>query len=222
MEENETTDEMDLHGSFNLVLAPTSLSIQDVNTGKCIHKWHYKYLKSFGKQSGRFNFEVGKVPQGGSGSYRCITSCSKEIFGVVNRNIKTIRERLETVRKDHPPTSSARHSRNSGVADDTVPGKYRGSKNLEEASPIGEPLNEKPQNGKLSAQDVENNYKLAEEEERKTEEEIAALYAKVQKPPKGNFVIKIYNINNIMSAHDLSMPMNTHTKTLFIDYMTLS
>lgn len=199
LEENETTEELDLHGSFNLVLAPTSLAIQDVNTGKPIYKWHYKNLKSFGKQSGRFNFEVGRAAQGGAGSYRCITTCSKEIFGVVNRNIKTIRERLETARAKQPP---ARHSRNSGVVDDTMPGKYRTSQNMEGGSgavAIGESLEKKVQNGALSNEDVENNYSLAKETT--TEDEIAALYAKVQKPPKGNNGLVYYYVLLKVKCH---------------------
>ena len=182
LEDNDTTDEYNLHGSFNLVLAPTTIAIADVNTGKPIYKWSYKQLKSFGKQSGRFNFDVGKAPQGGTGTYRCITSCSKEIFGVVNRNIKTIRERLEAAKKDSQPV---RHSRNSGVADDSIPGTYRASQNLEEAGAnigkdIEQPVAQAP-NGDLSKQDVANNYSLAEVDE----DEIAALYSKVQKRPKG-------------------------------------
>ena len=183
---------MDLHGSFNLVLAPTTLTIADVNTGKPIYKWNYKFLKSFGKQSGRFNFEVGKTPQGGTGTYRCITTCSKEIFGVVNRNIKIIRERLETARREQQPKQQQpkqqqprRPDRRSGVVDDTVPGKYRGSQNMEGGgAAIGEgTANQEPN---LTAQDEANNYSLAGQ----GEEDIAALYAKVQKPPKGNIAFK--------------------------------
>ena len=184
LEENDTTDELDLHGSFNLVLGPNSLTIADVNTGKPIYKWHYKFLKSFGKQSGRFNFEVGKTPQGGTGSYRCITTCSKEIFGVVNRNIKSIRERLETVKREQQQQQQAqqhRPNRRSGVADDTVPGKYRSSQNVEGAgATIGQPADQG--GGPLTAQDEANNYSLAGKEE-----DISALYAKVQKPLKGNY-----------------------------------
>ena len=183
LEENETTDELDLHGSFNLVLAPTSIAIVDVDTGKPIYKWHYKHLKSFGKQSGRFNFEVGKAPQGGTGSYRCITTCSKEIFGVVNRNIKTIRERMENNRKEQPQ-KNARQSRNSGVVDDTVPGKYRSSQNMEQVgAAIGKPLDQQNEGSELTEQDVQNNYSLAEE----TTElpDISDLYSKVNKPQKG-------------------------------------
>lgn len=179
LEENETTDELNLHGSFNLVLAPTTLTLAEINSGKVIYKWQYKNLKSFGKQSGRFNFEVGKAQQGGTGSYRCITTCSKEIFGVVNRNIKTIRERMESTKRDQ--LQARQSSRQSGVPDDSVPGTYRASRNMETAdtAAIGEPLE---QGGNLSSQDVENNYSLAE---LNPEIDPSALYAKVQKPPKG-------------------------------------
>ena len=157
----------------------------DVDMGKPIYKWHYKYLKSFGKQSGRFNFEVGKTQQGvgGTGSYRCITTCSKEIFGVVNRNIKTIRERMESEKKEQPQ-KSARHSRNSGVVDDTLPGKYRSSRDVEQVgAAIGEPLDKQEESGELTEKDIQSNYSLFEGTTKLPD--ISSLYAKVNKPPKG-------------------------------------
>ena len=105
---------------------------------------------------------------------------------MVNRNIKMIRERLETAKRDQQQQGQPhRPNRRSGVADDTVPGKYRSSQNMEGGGPsIGESIEkqeEQPnQAANLSAQDVANNYSLAGQEE-----DIAALYAKVQKPPKG-------------------------------------
>ena len=120
---------------------------------------------------------------GGTGSYRCETTCSKEIFGVVNRNIKTIRERMESERKEQPQ-KNVRHSRNSGVVDDTVPGKYRSSQNIEQVgAAIGEPLNQEDESGELTEKDIQNNYSLFEGS---TElPDISDLYAKVNKPPKG-------------------------------------
>ena len=103
----------------------------------------------------------------------------------MNRNIKTIRERLEASRKDSQPV---RHSRNSGVADDSIPGKYRASQNLEDVGTSPGESTKQPQaaaqNGALSREDVENNYTLAADENRE-DPDIAALYAKVQKRPKG-------------------------------------
>ena len=104
---------------------------------------------------------------------------------MVNRNIKTIRERIEAAKKDAQPS---RPSRNSGVVDDSIPGKYRASQNLEDGGAnIGKSI-EQPQaaaqNDDLSKQDVENNYSLAEQGN-EGDADIAALYAKVQKRPKG-------------------------------------
>ena len=110
---------------------------------------------------------------------------------MVNRNIKIIRERLETARRDQQPQQQQgqphRPNRRSGVVDDTVPGKYRSSQKMEGAvASIGEPIEQQPNqgNGNLTAQDVANNYSLAGQEG-----DISALYAKVQKPPKGNYRI---------------------------------
>ena len=110
---------------------------------------------------------------------------------MVNRNIKIIRERLETARREQQPKQQQPHrpDRRSGVVDDTVPGKYRSSQNMEGGgAAIGESIKQQAQpnqEANLTAQDVANNYSLAGQEE-----DIAALYAKVQKPPKGNIAYK--------------------------------
>ena len=95
---------------------------------------------------------------------------------------------MENAKREQQPQQQQgqpqRPDRRSGVVDDTVPGKYRGSQNMEGAgASIGESIEQQPDQGgsNLSAQDVANNYSLAGQEE-----DIAALYAKVQKPPKGN------------------------------------
>ena len=138
---------------------------------------------------------------------------------MVNRNIKLIRERLETARRDQQPQQQQgqphRPNRRSGVVDDTVPGKYRTSQNMEGAGvSIGESIEQQPNQGggTLSAQDVANNYSLAEQV---TDPDIAALYAKVQKPPKGNLIIQksiecegIYYTHRI--PHAIMVTTNIH------------
>lgn len=94
---------------------------------------------------------------------------------------------METARREQQPQQQQgqpqRPNRRSGVADDTVPGKYRSSQNMEgTGASIGESIEQKPDQGggPLTAQDEANNYTLAGQED-----DIAALYAKVQKTPKG-------------------------------------
>ena len=91
MEQNETTIKMALQGEYNLELTPSSLSLVGANSGATIAVWHYKFLKNYGKQHGRFHFETGKAAPTGAGKFICVTTCSKEIFGVVHRNIKKLR-----------------------------------------------------------------------------------------------------------------------------------
>ncbi len=92
IEQNETASKMALEGEYNLLITTTSLSIVGINSGAAIAVWHYKFLKNYGKQHGRFHFETGKASPTGEGNFLCITTCSKEIFGVVHRNIKKLRE----------------------------------------------------------------------------------------------------------------------------------
>ena len=100
--------------------------------------------------------------------------------------------------QQQPQGKAQRPNRRSGVVDDTVPGKYRGSQNMDGRGPsIGESLEQQPdQGGNLSAQDEANNYSLAGQDE----DEIAALYAKVQKPPKGNS-LTMYSIAGNFGEH---------------------
>ena len=102
---------------------------------------------------------------------------------MVNRNIKIIRERMESAKREQQPQrpqgQAHRPSRRSGVVDDTVPGKYHSSENTEGAAgaTTGESTDQQP----LCAQDEANNYSLAGQEDNTT-----ALFPKVQTPLKGD------------------------------------
>ncbi len=90
---------MALEGEYSLQVTITSLSLVGTNSGATIAEWHYRYLKNYGKQHGRFHFETGKSSPTGEGNFLCVTNCSKEIFGVVHRNIKKLREVKEVQQK---------------------------------------------------------------------------------------------------------------------------
>ncbi len=154
---------MALEGEYNLLITTTSLSIVGINSGAAIAVWHYKFLKNYGKQHGRFHFETGKSSPTGEGNFLCVTTCSKEIFGVVHRNIKRLREAkqgtaLETkvgepvesqqkIRDEKKATALKKQSsadkglqgkssekRSSReIAGQLTTGRYRTSQNLEEA-----------------------------------------------------------------------------------------
>ncbi len=99
IEQNETAIKMAIEGEYSLQVSNTSLALVGTNSGATIAEWHYKYLKNYGKQHGRFHFETGKTSPTGAGNFLCVTNCSKEIFGVVHRNIKKLREVKEVQRQ---------------------------------------------------------------------------------------------------------------------------
>jgi len=96
MEQNETAKRLNLQGEYNLEVSQTALSLFGANTGASIAVWDYRFLKNYGKKHGRFHFETGKSSPTGAGDFLCVTTCSREIFGVIHRNIKKLREEKVT------------------------------------------------------------------------------------------------------------------------------
>lgn len=94
VEENETSIKMALSGTYSLELYPTMLALV-APSGAKIFTLPYKHLKNYGKQSGKFHFETGKNSPIGIGKLLLVTSCSKEVFGVVHNNIKKMRENIQ-------------------------------------------------------------------------------------------------------------------------------
>ena len=193
LEENETIQKLNLQGAYNLEINPTHLSLTNTVTGAAIAKWHYKNLKSYGKKSGKFHFEVGKASQTGPGQFMCVSTCSKEIFGIVNNNIKRLRAHIDssTMRKQESEpglrksqTMQARATTNSSfqrprsrqsasdIAGEGVSGNYRTSKDLEETLLDSDPAHlysvvqkkSTTQANILSKTDLENNYSMAEDD----------------------------------------------------------
>ncbi len=114
MEENETSLKMNLSGTYSLELSPAKLSLVALpNT--TIFTLQYKYLKNYGKQSGQFHFETGKVAPIGEGKLIFVTTCSKEIFGVVHGNIKKLKEKMEQGRPDGKAGGQNRSTSKAGV-----------------------------------------------------------------------------------------------------------
>lgn len=100
VEETETSVKMALSGTYSLELTPTLLSLT-APSGAKIFTLSYRFLRNYGKQSGQFHFQTGKNSPIGEGSLIFVTSCSKEVFGIVHNNIKKLRENTaqEPVRK---------------------------------------------------------------------------------------------------------------------------
>ena len=105
LEQNETARRLHLSAAYNLEITPQGIQLIAANSGANIARWDYKHIKTYGRASGTFNIEVGKGAETGIGAFVFATTCGREIFGVVHRNIKRLKgdkekERAERGKED--------------------------------------------------------------------------------------------------------------------------
>lgn len=95
MEQNESARRLNFTGAYNLEITPAKITLVAANSGAEMAIWKYKHLRTYGKAHGKFNFECGRSSETGAGTFIFNTTCAKEIFGVVHRNIKQMRIQME-------------------------------------------------------------------------------------------------------------------------------
>ena len=100
LEQNETAQRLHLSAAYNLEITPQGILLIAANSGANIAWWEYKHIKTYGRASGTFNIEAGKGAQTGIGTFNFATTCGREIFGVVHRNIKRLKGDKEKERAD--------------------------------------------------------------------------------------------------------------------------
>ena len=100
LEQNESGQRLNFTGSYNLEINPIKITLVAADSGAEMAVWKYKCLRTYGKAHGKFNFECGRSAETGAGTFIFNTTCAKEIFGVVHRNIKLMRSKLEKVPKE--------------------------------------------------------------------------------------------------------------------------
>ena len=96
LEQNESTRRLKFTGLiYNLEITSESITLVAADSGAEVALWKYKQIRTYGKASGKFNFECGRTAETGQGNFVFKTTCSKEIFGVVHHNIKRIRAEMD-------------------------------------------------------------------------------------------------------------------------------
>ena len=80
---------------YNLEITPDHITLVAADSGADIAQWSYRQIRTYGKSSGKFNFECGRLAKTGAGNFVFKTTCAKEIFGVVHNNIKRIRKEMD-------------------------------------------------------------------------------------------------------------------------------
>lgn len=95
LEFNETAERMNLQGNYNLEVSPEAVVLVAANSGAQIAIWPYRHIKSYGKSAGRITIETGRSAESGEGKFVCVSTCCREIFGIINRNIRRLRDEKE-------------------------------------------------------------------------------------------------------------------------------
>ena len=96
LELNESAKRLNFTGMiYNLDITPEKITLIAADSGADVAQWQYRQIRTYGKSSGKFNFECGRGANTGPGTFVFKTTCSKEIFGIVHRNIRRIRTEME-------------------------------------------------------------------------------------------------------------------------------
>ncbi len=120
LEQNETTQRLNLSGAYNLEVTPTGVALIAAHSGASIAEWQYKHIKSYGKSGGNFSLESGRASETGEGSFVFITSCGKEIFGIIHRNIKRLKSERDAAAADRMEVVTRRKKGRNGDASATA------------------------------------------------------------------------------------------------------
>lgn len=90
MDENETTQRLNLSGAYNLEVTPEHITLTSTDSKVQMARWYYKELKNYGKKTGLVSFEAGKKAGTGEGKFIFKSSCSRELFTVLDANIRRL------------------------------------------------------------------------------------------------------------------------------------
>eukprot|EP00731_Ephydatia_muelleri_P020844 Em0013g571a len=90
MDENETTQRLNLSGAYNLEVTPEHITLTSTDSKVQMARWYYKELKNYGKKTGLVSFEAGKKAGTGEGKFIFKSSCSRDLFTVLDANIRRL------------------------------------------------------------------------------------------------------------------------------------
>ena len=88
IEPNETSERLQLAGQYTLVIASDGVKLVHPDSGVEVTDWDYKYLKKYGKSTGKFNLETGRASKTGQGRLVFITTQGPQIFTQIHGNIQ--------------------------------------------------------------------------------------------------------------------------------------
>ena len=186
VEENETSRKMNLSGIYNLELRPSKLALT-APSGATIFTLSYKFLKNYGKQSGQFHFETGRNSPIGQGKLVLVTTCSKEIFGVVHTNIKRLKD--QAIKKQSSSGAVSKPSQGSSdvalrIKKPPPPKKQQAAPQSSGRTSIGSRPSSRHSTTEIAAESVPGTYHSSKNLEEESGNDPSALYAVVDKSKK--------------------------------------
>ena len=100
LEQTETAKRLNLTGVYNLEISPRGISLIASSTETTIAVWQYKQIKSYAKSKEQLTLHFGRSSSTGPGKLTFHSTCTREMFGVLHRNIKKLRTAMEKARED--------------------------------------------------------------------------------------------------------------------------
>lgn len=100
LEQNETAVRLNLTGVYNLEINPRTLTLISSSTLTTIAVWRYQHIKSYAKSNDKLRLQLGRSSPTGAGTLLFNSSCTREMFGVIHRNIKKLRVSMEKAREE--------------------------------------------------------------------------------------------------------------------------
>lgn len=109
IESNETSERLQLGGKYTLVIASDGVKLIKPDSGVEVTDWDYKYLKKYGKSTGKFSMETGRASKTGQGKLVFTTTHGHEIFSLIHGNIQYLGSKKKAAQAESVQRSKSLH-----------------------------------------------------------------------------------------------------------------
>jgi hypothetical protein len=93
--DNEFSAKIKAHGEISVQITPRGIKLMTPTNDANIAAWQYKYIKSYSKSANQtISLEIGNNAKTGAGKFVFSSSSTREMFSMINRNIKILKDKL--------------------------------------------------------------------------------------------------------------------------------
>ena len=121
IEPNETSDRLQLEGKYSLVVASDGVKLVKPDSGVEVADWDYKYLKKYGKSTGKFSMETGRASKTGQGKLVYLTTQGHQIFTQIHGNIQYLGSKKKAAQADSVKQSKSLHNQSATTSQPKTP-----------------------------------------------------------------------------------------------------